>query len=82
MKRIVDVEARTGYRVWIRFADGIDGEIDLSDLVGSGVFKIWQDPSEFRKVVVDRETGTIAWPGGIDLCPDTLYEDVIAVRTS
>ena len=82
MKRIVDVEARTGYRVWIRFADGIDGEIDLSDLVGSGVFNVWQDPSEFRKVVVDRETGTIAWPGGIDLCPDTLYEDVIAVRTS
>ena len=82
MKRIVDVEARTDYRVWIRFADGVDGEIDLSDLAGSGVFEIWKDPIEFRKVFVDRETGTIAWPGGIDLCPDTLYEDVIAVRTS
>jgi hypothetical protein len=31
------------------------------------------DEAEFRKVFVDAESGTIAWPGGIDLAPDGLH---------
>jgi hypothetical protein len=81
MYRIVEVEAREGYRVWIRFEDGISGEVDLSDLVGKGVFQSWEDPEEFRKVFIDEETGTIAWPGNIDLAPDALYQDVAGVKT-
>ncbi len=79
MKKIVAVEPRPKYRVWIRFEDGIEGEVDLSQLVGKGIFNGWADSSEFRKVFVDPETHIIAWPGGIDLCPDTLYEDVAGV---
>ncbi len=30
----------------------------------------------FAKVQVDDETGTVTWPGGADLAPDTLYERV------
>jgi hypothetical protein len=30
----------------------------------------------FRQVTVDRETGTVTWPGGADLAPNTLYERV------
>jgi len=80
MYRIDEVEAREGYRVWIRFEDGISGEVDLSDLVGKGVFQSWEDPEEFRKVFIDEETGTIAWPGNIDLAPDALYRDVAGVK--
>ncbi|MEJ2083881.1 MAG: DUF2442 domain-containing protein [Acidobacteriota bacterium] len=76
MKRIVDVEARQGYRLWVRFEDGAEGEVDLSDLVGRGVFEAWKDPTAFRKVTIDPESQTAAWPGGIDLCPDSLYEEV------
>jgi len=64
------------YRIWIRFADGLEGEIDLTDIIGQGVFQRLQDPNEFGRVFVDPETQTVAWPGGIDLCPDTLYEDI------
>ena len=39
----VAVEARGGLRIWIRFQDGEEGEIDLSDLAGMGVFKAWED---------------------------------------
>ncbi len=28
----------------------------------------------FQRAAVDRETGTVVWPGGADLAPDTLYE--------
>lgn len=78
---IVEVEPRSGYRVWIRFEDGVEGEVDLSDLVGKGVFEAWEDESEFEKVFVDPENGTLAWPNGIDLAPDALYRDVSAVTT-
>lgn len=77
MKKIVDAEAHRDYRLWIRYEDGVEGEVDLSTLVGNGVFELWEDPAEFQKVFIDPDTHTVAWPGGIDLCPDSLYEDLV-----
>ena len=48
------------------------GEVSLAHLVGRGVFASWSDEAEFRSVFVDDESGTIAWPGGLDLAPDAL----------
>jgi len=74
---IVEVEARAGFRVWVRFEDGVQGEVDLSDLAGRGVFRRWLDsPSEFAQVRVDPESGTIVWPGGLDVAPDRLYAEI------
>lgn len=50
--------------------------MDLSDLVGKGVFESWEDRSEFERASIDDETGTLTWPGGIDLCPHSLYQEV------
>lgn len=77
MKKIVEAEARSDYRLWVRYEEGAEGEVDLSNLMGKGVFKRWEDPAEFEKVFIDPETHTVAWPGGIDLCPDSLYEDLV-----
>lgn len=74
LDRIVAVEARPDYRVWIRFDDGLEGELSLAHLVGEGVFAPWEDEAEFRKVFVDEQAGTIAWPGDLDLAPDALHE--------
>ncbi len=74
--QIVAAKARPGYRLWIRFADGKEGEVDLSSLVGKGVFARWEDPAEFAKVYIDEEMGTVAWPGDLDLAADALYRDV------
>ena len=40
------------------------------------VFTGARTPSGFAEVAVDVETGTVVWPGGADLAPDTLYERV------
>lgn len=77
MKKIVQAEPRKDYRLWVRFEDGVEGEVDLSDLVGEGVFERWEDTTEFRKVFVDEETDTVAWPGDLELCPDSLYDDLV-----
>ena len=70
---ITSAEARPGYRLWIKFADGVAGEVSLMHLVGQGVFEAWEDIAFFAEVTIDPESGTVAWPGGIDLAPDTLY---------
>lgn len=76
MHRIVEVKPLPGFKVWLKFSDGVEGTVDLSDLAGKGVFEAWSDPKYFESVFIDQESYTIAWPGGIDLCPDSLYAEV------
>ena len=61
-----------GYRIWLRYSDGIAGEVDLSDIAGRGVFSAWNDRDIFEAVRLD-SYGAITWGGDIDLCPDALY---------
>lgn len=79
MHRIIEVKALPGFKVWLKFSDGIEGTVDLSNLAGKGVFEAWNDPKHFESVYVDPESHTVAWPGGIDLCPDSLYAEVTGI---
>ena len=76
MNCITEVKPLPSFRVWIRFSDGVKGIIDLSDLVGKGIFSKWNDKEYFNSVYIDSEGHTIAWPSGIDLCPDALYAEI------
>ncbi len=78
MHRIVAVKVLPAYKVWMRFADGVEGEVDLSDLVGKGVFAAWNDPDAFALVAIDPRSHTLTWADGIDLAPDALYADLSA----
>ncbi|MBU4143118.1 DUF2442 domain-containing protein [Patescibacteria group bacterium] len=80
MHEIIEVKPLSNYRVWIKFSDGVEGTVDLSELVGEGVFKAWEDIEFFNSVYIDPESHTIAWKGGIDLCPDNLYAKVLGVE--
>lgn len=60
----------------LTFADGLSGEVDVLDRMCGPVFEGARTPEGFEAVEVDTETGTIVWPGGADLAPDTLYERV------
>jgi len=77
---IAAVEVRGPCQVGIRFADGTEGEADLSDIVGKCVFKHLERPEEFARVGIDPESGTLCWPGGFDIAPDALYREVAAIR--
>ena len=69
MKKVVQARSLGSYRLWLKFSDGVEGEVDLSDLAGRGVFRAWDDPRIFRAAAVD-QSGAVVWPGDIDLCPD------------
>lgn len=60
----------------LQFADGVGGEVEVLDRMRGPVFEEARTPAGFARVSVDRETGTVVWPGGADLAPDTLYERV------
>ena len=79
MPRPIDVRARPNYRLWLRFDDGIEGEVDLSSLVGRGVFETWRDLAFFGSVKLG-PYGEIAWGEDIDLCPDAMYMRVTGKR--
>jgi Protein of unknown function (DUF2442) len=60
----------------LTFADGLSGEVDVLDRMRGPVFENARTPEGFARVATDQETGTVVWPGGADLAPDTLYERV------
>ena len=66
------VKPREAYRIWLRYSDGEEGEVDLSHLVGKGVFKVWDDPAYFERLHLT-DYDAIAWDDNLELCPDALY---------
>lgn len=60
--------------VSVRFADGVGADVDLSYLARyGGVFEPLGDESFFERLRPDPEAGTIVWPNGADIAPETLY---------
>jgi hypothetical protein len=74
---LVDVIAAhvvSGHLVFLRFEDGLEGEVDFAPLIPArGVFALLQDPSRFAELRVDPDLGTVCWPNGADIAPETLY---------
>ena len=70
--KIQTAKSLPGYRLELQFDSGEKGVVDLSSLVGRGVFEEWNHPGSFERVSVT-EVGAVEWPGQIDLCPDALY---------
>lgn len=60
----------------LTFADGLSGDVDVLDRMRGPVFEEARRPEGFARAALDLESGTVTWPGGADLAPDTLYERV------
>lgn len=70
--KIRELRAGPGFRLWVRFEDGVEGQVDLSTLKGRGVFAIWNTPGVFESARIG-STGEVAWGDDVDLCADALY---------
>ena len=46
----------------------------------NGVLSVLKDQEIFKKVYIDEEAGTVAWPVELHIDPDTLYERKISVN--
>ena len=77
--RVVEARYLGGYRVWLRFDDGLEGEVDLEDVLWGPVFEPLKDPAYFANFKID---WTLTWPNGADLAPESLYQRVLRARRS
>lgn len=73
--RPLEVEARDRYRLWVRFDDGVEGEVDLSHRAGRGVFAIWDTPGVFQRVSIT-SSRSIRWTEEAELCCDAVYLEI------
>lgn len=79
MNDIIRIQYRGGFVYHILFDDGQGGEVDFSEYVGRGpVFEPFRDLSFFKQAVV--AGGTMTWPNGADIAPETLYEKSVGSR--
>jgi len=75
MHRLIQVTPHPEYRLNVRFADDVQGDVDLSHLAGRGVFSAWGDFDFFRNVSIG-ESGQLCWGNDIELCPDAIYMQI------
>jgi hypothetical protein len=58
--------------LWLRFADGVEGEVDLRDELDGEIFEPLRDEGYFKQGAFDPELRTVIWPNGADFAPECL----------
>ncbi len=71
---VVEVKPEPGYRLFVRFKDGLAGRVQLRREELTGALAPLLDAQFFEQVFID--CGAVAWPGEIDLAPDAMYAQV------
>lgn len=73
LPEVTQIEYQGGHVYRVRFDDGTVGDVDFSHYIGKGpVFDAFRDLDYFRGARI--EAGTIVWPGGIDIAPESLHQ--------
>ncbi len=77
LHKVKKMEYVKDYKLKLTFNDKKQKIVDLQELTqGYGphtVFYPFRELEFFKSVSLDKELGTLVWPNGADLCPDSLY---------
>lgn len=77
--KIIEAHFEYDFTIWLRFSDGVEGDVDLSDELYGKIFEPLRDPAFFRRFSVHPEFHTLCWPNGADLAPEFLYEKMLVL---
>jgi hypothetical protein len=72
LPQVVGARHEAGFRIHLRFNDGTEGTVDFQPWLSGAVFEPLKRLAYFRKFFLDG--GTVVWPNGADIAPETLYE--------
>jgi hypothetical protein len=76
---VVRAEYRGGFRIHLVFNDESESTVDFEPWLNGPMFEPLKKSSYFRRFFVDG--GTVVWPNGADIAPETLYEAAQATRS-
>lgn len=68
------------FKIRLTFNDGLEGIVDFSDWLSGPIFEPLKQPSYFTRFFIDG--GTVAWPNGADIAPETLHERAKASKAA
>jgi len=72
--KVQEVKYISDYIISIKFDDGVNGIIELNDLVQKGIFKVLQDKNQFAKVYTNGYS--IAWSNELEIDATTIYSEL------
>lgn len=76
LPKLREAKYRRDYRIWLKFADGVEGEVDLESELWGDVFEPLKDKARFGEFVLDDELATIVCPNGADFAPEFLQTTI------
>jgi hypothetical protein len=68
---VVQAEQKGGFRLRVVFNDGTENTIDFAQWLEGPMFEALKAPEFFARYFIDG--GTVVWPNGADIAPETLY---------
>jgi hypothetical protein len=74
LPKLIEAQYRGEYRVLLKFAHGVEGEVDLERELWGEVFQPLRDKTRFAEFTLDKELETLVWPNGADFAPEVLYQ--------
>ena len=77
---VIQAEYRGGHSLHLVFNDGVESTIDFAPWLEGPVFEPLKDPSYFQRFFI--EGGTVTWPNGADVAPETLHEQAKKVQAA
>jgi hypothetical protein len=80
LPHVIRAEYDEDFRIHLTFNDGAEGSVDFESWLVGPVFEPLKDKTYFRKFFL--EGGTVAWPNGADIAPETLYDAARATRSN
>ncbi len=69
---VIRADYRGAYTIHLTFNDGVEKTVDFARWLEGPVFEPLKDRDYFQRFFLDG--GTVAWPNGADIAPETLYE--------
>jgi len=77
---VIRAEYRGDFRIHLTFNDGVESTIDFSPWLNGPVFEPLKDRAYFARFFI--EGGTVAWPNGADIAPETLHKQAKASKAA
>lgn len=80
--KIKKIQYKGDYIYHLLFEDKREGELNFKPFLWGEAFEILRDQKFFKKAFIDKTTGTITWPNGADIAPETIYEKIASKTQS